>query len=218
LGPANERNGDDGPDDRILVGRLLDGDEDAMRLLVDRYDRLIRYIVFKTGRRHCDRDPGWLDARANEAWTGIVKSLRRGGPDNIPPSIPSYFAQIARNKCLDAVRVADARPVIPIDGPPEGGGEVEATVPDEDPVTLLESLEQLDVLRDCISRLSEEDRLLCSEIGLITERRWQEAAQRLEMAESTLRSRWRVVLGKLRACLEKKTQKNLAPEGRSTDS
>ncbi|NOX57434.1 MAG: hypothetical protein GXP29_01065, partial [Planctomycetes bacterium] len=71
--------------DAALIRKLLAGDEPAMRELVHRYDRLIRYTVFKTGQRHCDRDPGWLDARANEAWAGIVQSLRRSGPKNIPP-------------------------------------------------------------------------------------------------------------------------------------
>lgn len=210
------------PDDRLLIARLLDGDQDAVRTLVNRYDRLIRYTIFKTARRHCERDPGWLDARANEAWTGIVQALRRTGAAKLPPNLPAYFAQITRNKCLDAARKADARTVLPLNPDPAARNQAEpADDPDDNPLTMLESLEQLEALRDCIARLSEDDQLLCAEIGLIMERRWSEAAARLGMAESTLRSRWDRVLGRLRACLEKKTKKNpegFAPGPGSTDS
>ena len=97
-----------------------------MRSLVERYDRLIRYTIFQTSRRHCERDPGWLDARANETWTGIVQSLRRSGPSKIPPQISGYFVRIAKNKCLDASKRADARSVIPIE---EGRADLVARSP-----------------------------------------------------------------------------------------
>ena len=195
-----------GPEDAVLVAGFLDGEEKPMRALIDRYDRLIRYSIFKTGKRYCDRDPGWLDARANETWTAIVKSLRKAGKRSIPANIPAYFTQIARNKCLDAVKKADASPIISFnteqDNPIEKHSEAEAS-----PLMMLENLEQLDSLRDCMSRLNEKDQILCSEVGLIMERRWREAAKELEMAESTLRSRWRGVVVKLKACLENKTKK-----------
>lgn len=209
-------------DDRALIVRLLDGDEQAARWLIDRYDALIRYTVFRTARRHCDRDPGWLDARANETWTGIVSSLRRLGTDGIPPSIPSYFSQIARNKALDAAAKADVRPIIPFDSEVEAGLDAEPTTdPEDDPADLLAGLEQLETLRACLNRLSEEDRVLCSEIELIMNRRWREASERLGMAESTLRSRWNGVLGRLRGCLNKKKEKggeSFAPDPDSPDS
>ncbi len=196
-----------GPTDRDLVVRLLAGDESAVRILVDRYDRLIRYTVFKTAKRHCDRDPGWLDARANEAWTGAIASLRRSGTQRIPPNLAAYLAQIARNKSLDAAKKADARAVIPFDEYAAGAGNQDASDPADDPAEMLASVEELDALRDCMSRLSEEEQVICAEIALIVERRWQEAAERLEMPESTLRSKWRQVIGKLKICLEKKNSK-----------
>ncbi|MCB9849658.1 MAG: sigma-70 family RNA polymerase sigma factor [Phycisphaerales bacterium] len=196
------------PADRKLILGVLDGDEDAVRALVDRYDRLIRYTIFKAGRRHCERDPGWLDARANESWTGIVESLRRKGRSAIPPSIPAYFARVARNKCLDAAAKADARQTIPF----ESAGVPEESVnpltdPETNPLEMLESVEQITALRECILRLSEDERVVCSEIGLILDRRWKEAAERLEMPESTLRSRWGQIFEKLRSCLEEKISK-----------
>jgi RNA polymerase sigma factor (sigma-70 family) len=198
-----------GPADQQLIARLLSGDEDAARLLIERYDRLIRYTIFKTGKRHCDRDPGWLDARANEAWTAIVSALRRRGVHAIPPKIPAYFATIARNKALDAVAQADARTTVPFDsaaaesGPPAEPASDAAT----DPASMLENVEQLSALREAILLLNADDQRICGEIELILERRWREAAQRLALPESTLRSRWGHILDKLRANLEQKKSK-----------
>jgi len=208
--PADDAHQETAPDpqDRQLILRLLDGDEEAVRLLVDRYDRLIRYTIFKTARRHCERDPGWLDARSNEAWTGIVSTLRRRGRAAIPPSIPAYFSRVARNKSLDAAGKADARQVIPID---QAVADVDAhnspTDPETNPLNMLESVEQITALRECISRLSEDEKVICSEIALIVDRKWREASERLEMPESTLRTRWPQILAKLRTGLEEKISK-----------
>ena len=203
--------------DRHLVIQLLAGDEDAVRSLVQRYDRLIRYTIFKTGRRHCERDPGWLDARANEAWTGIVSALRRRGRNAIPPNVPAYFARIARNKSLDAVGKADQRQTIPFDPTGDAATQEPQTETEADPLQMLQGVEELAALRACIARLSEDEQVVCSEIGLIMERRWKEAAQQLEMPESTLRSKWGHILDKLRLCLEKKKSKSFAPPPASPD-
>ncbi len=204
--PDARENRTGGQEDAVLVAGFLDGEEKPMRALIDRYDRLVRYSIFKTGKRYCDRDPGWLDACANEAWTAIVKSLRKAGKKNIPANIPAYFAQIARNKSLDAVKKADASPIISFNTE-QDDPIAEHSEPEASPLVMLENLEQLESLRDCMSRLNEKDQVLCSEVGLIMERRWKEAAKELEMAESTLRSRWRAVVVKLKACLENKAKK-----------
>lgn len=186
--------------DVVLVRKILSGDEDAMREMVTRYDRLIRYTIFQTARRHCERDPGWLDARANETWTGVVQSLRSAGPSRIPPQIPGYIARIARNKCLDAAKRSDARAVIPIE---EGRADLEPADADVSPELLLQGAEELERLQACMTRLSLDEQRICAEIGLIMERRWKEAAARLDLAESTLRSRWEAILDKLKRWLEK---------------
>ena len=223
ISPARADGGQPGadPHDHDLIRQMLAGDQDAMRELVARYDRLIRYTIFKTGQRHCARDPGWLDARANEAWTGIVKSLRRSGKQKqpLPPNISAYFSQIARNKCLDARRTADARQVIPFDQSGEAAKALEQPdAAESDPAALLEGVEEMEALRECMAMLREEDQLICSEIALIVEKRWKEAAERLGIAESTLRSKWQGVIGRLKGCLEKKIEKKFAPPSRSTDS
>ena len=194
------------PDDQELVARLLAGDENALRELISRYDRLVRYTIFKAGRSYCDRDPGWLDARANESWSGIVQSLRSGGVDRIPPNISSYFIQIARNKAIDAAKKAARRDVIPFEEAQRHADKA-AGDQDHDPAAVIDGVEQLEALRDCIGRLSDYDRLVCAEMGLILERRWKEAADRLELPESTLRSRWQGIQQRLKSCLDRQSEK-----------
>ena len=48
------------PDDHSLVAAAIHGDDAALRTLMDRYDRLVRYTIC-TAKRQCVRDPQWLD-------------------------------------------------------------------------------------------------------------------------------------------------------------
>ena len=187
--------------DAESVRLFLEGDEEGLRQLVTRYDRLVRYTIFRTARRYCLRDPDWLDVRANEVWSRIAEGLRRRNP---PSNFAAYFTQLSRNTCLDAIRRADRRLVAGFGdhGPEEAHQAIEDASPD--PASILERLDQLDALRAVISTLPVEDRLIMSEVVLIVDRRWTEAAQRLGMAESTLRSRWQQLLDRLRTGLDEK--------------
>jgi RNA polymerase sigma factor (sigma-70 family) len=74
----------------------------------------------------------------------------------------------------------------------------------EEPVEILEKLEHLELLRDCLAELGSDDRTLLSQLAAITERRWTQAAEALGISESTLRSRWERTLVRLRRCMERK--------------
>ena len=203
------------PDDRFLIAGVVGGDADALRALMHRYDRLVRFTVMKVSGSRCVRDPDWLDTIAGDAWTGFVRSVKRT-PDNHPDSIKAYLVQIARYKALSAMR--GAQPRVEFLHSSDGDGEnVEIESQADDPVSAASRIELLGVLRDCISELADEDRSLADELGLITERRWREAAERLGTSESTLRSRWKRTLSRLSACVEQKTGQNLAPEELGSD-
>lgn len=184
--------------DERSIKMLLSGDEQGLRELVERYDRLVRYAIFRAGRRYCERDPHWLDVRANESWTAVVQSLRRGAtPDNLA----GYITQISRNTCIDAVKAAQRRSIFSFTG--EAPGDSESIV-NNNPAEMVEYLDQLAAIRELIPGLPKEDQRILGEVALIVERRWKDAAQRLGIAESTLRSRWEGVLVRLRSGLEKK--------------
>ena len=203
------------PDDDFLVASLLGGDAAALRKLMDRYDRLVRYAVFRTTKDRCLKDPQWLDSVASEAWTGFVQSIRRD-PDNLPKSLGAYLVQIARNRAVSAARRSARGSELPAGGIAADAANIPAEM--NDPAEELARIELLDTLRGCLAEMDGESRKLAAQLEAITERRWREAAAALGLKESTLRSRWKQVLAGLRRCLRRKTGKNLAPGPPSGDT
>lgn len=199
---------EDGPDDAQLIWRIRGGDGDALRELMRRYDRLVRYTVFRLCRTECQQDPAFLDARASETWAGFVRSAQRSGT-HFPQNIKTYLIQIAKNKCIDSLRREEAASLGGMNGLSE-----ELVHADDAPAAGLELLiraEEVVALRDCIETLSHGDKRICEQIEPILAGRWKQAAHALDIPESTVRSRWPVIVRTLRACLEKKNSRSFAP-------
>jgi RNA polymerase sigma factor (sigma-70 family) len=207
------------PDPRIsdvaLVDRIIAGDSAALSELIRRHDRLVRYTVWRRSKDRCAQDESWLDSLASSVWMGFVESIRRsqGSP---PQSIPAYLARIAVNQTISAVRSATRHPqphdIDSADTAQDLAGE------SEDVAELLSRLEHLEALRSCIAELDTDDRTIAGQISAITERRWVQVAEALDMSESTLRSRWKRILGGLRTCMVRKTGSDFAPGGSVGDS
>jgi RNA polymerase sigma factor (sigma-70 family) len=204
-----------GPDDQFLIAGMLGGDAAALNKLMERYDRLVRYTVLRASRSRCVQDPHWLDTIASDTWTGFVRSMQRS-PDKRPKSVRAYLVQIARYKCTGAMR--SNPPVHESLSTHEDGATVDVAAPTEDPAELLSRMELLEALRRCLGELGPEEQKMASELVAITERRWRDAAANLGTSESTLRSRWKRVLERLRDCVAGKTGKTLAPGASGPDS
>ena len=203
-----------GPDDQFLIAGTVGGDAAALRKLMDRSDRLVRYAIFRAGKEHCQRDPQWLDSIASETWTGFVRSIRRD-PDNPPNALGAFLVQVARNRAISAIRrltTSSRRETTEIEGDP---ADIPASL--DDPAEELARLEQLEALRACLGQLDAAGQRLATQIEAITERRWRAAAAALGLKESTLRSRWKQVLQQLHSCIKQKTAKNFAPSGVGSD-
>ncbi len=202
------------PDDGFLVASVVGGDEPALRKLMDRYDRLVRFAVFRAARQRCARDPEFLESVASATWAGFVQSLRKN-PDRPRDSVRAYLSFIARNQTVSALRRdAGDPPILSLDA---GEG---LDLPDqlEEPAEMVANLEDLETLRACLAECDPDDRTLIGQLPAITERRWRDAAEALNLAESTLRSRWTRLLERLRARLTQKNPKALAPGGPDGDS
>ncbi|MFQ5463195.1 MAG: RNA polymerase sigma factor [Phycisphaerae bacterium] len=200
------------PDDGFLLAAMASGDAAALRQLMLRYDRAVRYAIFKRSQSICIQDPYWLDSIASESWAAFVTGLRNR-PDDPPQSVRSYLLRIAQNRCISAIRSRRAG---------LGGEALEGPIIDElghedDPSDNMAQLELLEALRACMGGLDEESQRMAGELDAITGRRWKVAAQALGMSESTLRSRWGRVLDQLRGCVAQKTGISLAPGGADSD-
>lgn len=202
----------DSADDELLK-RAGRGDSGALQLLLDRYDRLVRYAIFRVARRQCTRDPQLLDSIASETWTAVIQAAR--SPEReAPRSVKSYVVRIARNRSVSAIRTLSRQ--FEHERPDEGSDDRAAS--DEEPAsTLLENMEQLELLRTCMAELAEPDRQICGQIVPISNRHWREAAEVLGMSESTLRSRWQRIEEQIRRCMVGKGGKGFAPSDRADD-
>lgn len=194
------------PADEFLVESVRGGDEAALRVLMDRYDRLVRFAIFRLSKSECHRDPHWLETIAGDTWMGFIRSLQRS-PGLRPQSVKAYLTTIARFKVVSARRVVSP----PSEMSVETEETTEISVDQDDPLDLLADLESLESLQACVRELDEPDRSIYVQIEAIIERRWVEAASALGVSESTLRSRWKRVLERLRDCMKGKTGRDLAP-------
>ena len=93
--------------------------------------------------------------------------------------------------------------------------ELSSSLPE--PVELLSDLDSLAVLRECLADVPEADRIILSQLNAITQRLWNEAGEALGMSESTLRSRWKRILDRLRLCIARKTGGRVAPKDDRSD-
>jgi RNA polymerase sigma factor (sigma-70 family) len=216
LGPSDTRTAPTDrpePSDEALVIRAARGDAEALSQLMARYDRLVRYTVLRTSRRQCLQDPQWLDSVASDAWMGFVRSMQLDslGP---PRSVAGYLVLIARNRCISALRALPSPSLPDRDSQrPSGLSSHE----EEDPAEVLARLELLEALKDCVGRLDPGDALAMSQLSLITSRKWTLAADRLGWGESTLRSRWKQILVRLRDCVAEKSGEAFAPQAAEDD-
>ncbi len=204
-----------GTDDRLLIAGMLGGDPAALTRLMDRYDRLVRYTVFRAARDRCQRDPEWLDSVASATWAGFVRSMRRD-PDRPPQSVRAYLVRIAANQVAsEQRRHLSGHHTVSLEAF-NGESGIQATM--DEPIETLAKLEMLEAVRECLAELNASDRAMASQLAAITERRWRDAAQALGMKESTLRSRWKQTLERIAGCLRRKTGKDFAPGRPGDDS
>ncbi len=187
------------PDDQYLLSNLMAGDEAALRALMNRYDKLVRYIVFKRATKQCSHDPQWLEMVASNTWMGFVRSLQRN-PEKRPQNLKAYLLQIAKNQTLSAIRSLQStnREIQTLDG----GDDPSNTVSIESPDEILSNLDDLEALRGCFEKLNPDQKKMISQLDAITNRRWKEAATALKVQESTLRSRWVKLLDHLKRCMD----------------
>ncbi|MCG3131903.1 MAG: hypothetical protein FLDDKLPJ_02713 [Phycisphaerae bacterium] len=182
------------PTDVELLARIRAGSEDALRTLMRRHDALIRYTVFRFSRDRCRADPAWLDDIAASCWAALVERARTGG--TTPDNLPGLLVTLARNRTITAVRAEDRSLARTVRYAQQRSVEDNLS---EDASTVIERFEELARLRDILAGLDEPDRRILAELPLILDRRWTEAARRLDMPESTLRSIWAALKDKIRS-------------------
>lgn len=200
--PADDAN------DSELVAGLKAGRAEGVARLMDRYDRLVRYELFRRWPGSARRDPQWLDDLSSRTWDSFFRAAISGNFDPTRPVAPFLLAT-ARNAAISRLRAAGREPSLQVDSSDgeTGAAFLETQATEDSPETLLNRIEHLERLRSCCLRLSADETRILTQLDRILDRRWVEASRQLGMAESTLRSQWEKIKQKLNRCLESKSLK-----------
>ncbi len=201
------------------MAAMSQGDVAALNTLIQRHDRLVRYVAFRVGRRRASLDPQWIDSVASDTWLGFAKQMQKDGR-SASGSAAALLTRIARNRAVSALRrdLTSVHAAVTSSLETTDDGQISTDDAVDDPAEFAARIDLLEKLQSCLLDLDERDRDLASQLDAITARRWKEAATGLGISESTLRSRWKRVESLLRVCLEQKTGKLFAPESDSGDS
>jgi len=136
------------PDEKALVARAVDGDQEAFRLLLREYQTAVYNLAFRILRGKEDAE----DA-SQEVFVKVHKALHQYDPRY---AFRSWIFRITHNLCIDMIRRRKP-PALSINSPiATSEGEVEWDLPDVDAVDPLEAvtaLEEKNMIEEAIEKL-----------------------------------------------------------------
>jgi RNA polymerase sigma factor (sigma-70 family) len=152
-GRQKERSADSSPSqsapvhssDERLIGRCLQGDQEAWSALIDKYKNLIYSIPIKLGMH---QDAGDI---FQSVCVDLLSELPRLREHR---ALPKWLMQTCYHKCLSYQRAANRLVELEPEGT-DGDGALLASSADDLPEHLLVQLEQEQILRDAILELPE---------------------------------------------------------------
>ena len=180
-------------DDAALVERLRAGDEDAFRLLIDRFDAPLRRVA----RTYVATDAA-ADEVVQDTWLGVLRGIDRFEQRS---SLKTWIFRIALNHCRD--RLSRFRPPMqPIaEEPDDDAFTVRLTDPGRDPESLAVAADESRRVSRCLARVPHAFReavVLRDLEGLS----YEEIAEVLGVRMGTVRSRIARGREQLRTLLE----------------
>lgn len=171
-------------DDALLVSRLEAGDAEALRVLYERYGRLVFGMTYRLlGDRQA------AEECTQDVFVSVWRNAR--GYDPSRARVSTWLLAIARNRAIDATRRRAARPVDP-------QADVWTTEETPDTALLVTQADEAQRVAAAMAELPDAQReavLLAYFDGLSH----TEIAERLELPVGTVKSRIRLALDRLRA-------------------
>ena len=143
--------------ERELVEQVLDGDREAFLDFIDRYERLVKHVVFRMVDDDRDREELCQDV--------FMRAYRYLDGFRFESKLSTWLARIARNTCLNHLEkkqvdlYADHAPAPDDDGPPDARAALNRIEdPDADVAEAATDRERRAVVREAIKTLSEHYR------------------------------------------------------------
>jgi RNA polymerase sigma-70 factor (ECF subfamily) len=192
--------------DRLLVDRIRQGDGDAWRELIDRYEgRLLAFVESRLGRRVAAEDI------VQDAFIGFLTSLPNY--DGRRP-LESYLFSICAYKLTDHLRREGRRPAIPLSAGGDSSGDWELESPARGASSIARSGERrnleekaiVEALRQQVDRWKERGdwaKLRCIELLIV--RGWanKDVAEELRISEQQVANFKFDFLARMRALIQK---------------
>ena len=143
-------------DERKLVERILDGDRGAFLTFIDRYERLVKHVVFRMVDDDRDREELCQDV--------FVRAHRYLDGFRFESKLSTWLARIARNTCLNHLEKKEV-PLYADEAPSPDGETPDARTalnrvpdPEEDVAAATAERQRRDLVREGIEALSEHYR------------------------------------------------------------
>jgi len=143
--------------ERELVEQVVSGDREAFLAFIDRYERLVKHVVFRMVDDERDREELCQDV--------FMRAYRYLDDFRFESKLSTWLARIARNTCLNHLEkkevplYADHAPSPDDDGPPDARAALNRIEdPDEDVARAATDRERRDVVREGITALPEHYR------------------------------------------------------------
>ncbi len=192
------------PSDDALLARVRQGDQDAFRVLVERYEETVTVTVVSMLGRTSE-----VDDVLQEVFIQFYRSLERFRGD---ASVRTYLKRIAINKALDVLR-RRKRFFGRFLSRDDDDVHLNETAPGQEPV---EASERKQLVRRAIASLPPNYRAVIT-LRLIDGFSTEEAAQMLNIPYGTVLSRLNRANQKLKVILQPYFDETLPPIATSTD-
>jgi RNA polymerase sigma-70 factor (ECF subfamily) len=192
--------------DRLLVGRIRQGDADAWNDLISRYEgRLLAFVESRIGRRAASEDI------VQEAFIGFLNSLPNF--DGRRP-LEGYLFSICAYKLTDHMRREGRRPALPLSAGADSSGQWQLASPARAASSIARSGERRDLeekalveaLRDQVQRWKERAdwlKLHCIELLFVRGRSNKEVSVELGISEQQVANFKFDFLARLRSTIRK---------------
>jgi RNA polymerase sigma-70 factor (ECF subfamily) len=181
--------GSTGVDDVTLVRRVADGDADALRVLYERYGRIVYSFAFRFVR-----DPGLAEECTQDVFLALWRRASGFDPSRAKPS--TWMLAVARNRAIELGRRRSRRPAL--------AAEAVAETDDDnapDPAAVAVEVDRAERVALALAELPPEQREVVS-LAYFDQLSHSEIAELIGIPLGTVKGRMRLALERLRGVAE----------------
>ena len=172
--------------DATVVARVADGDTEALRLLYDRYGRIVYGMTYRL-----TRDSQLAEEATQDTFVAVWRRADSFDPGRA--KLTTWLFVIARNRAIELIRARTRAP--------EPHESVEPTGQEADPADLAALADDAERIARALAELPE-NQLEVIQLAFFDGLSHGEIAERLEQPLGTVKSRIRLGLNRLRTQLE----------------